>query len=1002
MNQTGSSVVTMSNCRTLAVLLIVVVLLAAAASTVRLGEDAALGRRSVLITIEHPNAAQDAIERDIVIPLEDQLAGIRGVGEVEAYVRPGRAQVQVRFTPNTRMDGAYLEVRESVERAAAGFPTTARRPIINRADIDARPLFAVAFDAANWSEADIRTLFEHIEGVARVEVSGATSGDIEIVYDFLALPHTVSTVGELVRAVRNRQVAAGTSAIGSSDSAGTGTGTGTLPLVLDTRAADPDDLKRTWVNDTLRVEQVAVVRAAAVASAGLARVDGHARALAYIYNSADSGAVTVSRRLREATTPHQDSVILLDRGAELERRLLDAALSMAAGLLSICLLTYLIDRSLRLTLVAAGGLAVATLAGAAATAVFRYDMTVLILAALAISAGLAIDGVVVLFDALRHTEGEIDRARKRAAAPVTLSALTTVVVFIPLFFAPATAVERYGGVAVTITASLTAAVVYVLLLAPSLSKVAENKPRIGRVKTVPAGAASCRTYAALQRIVLFSLMRRRLVLVSGVAIALAATLVWFISPLSGVSLPGSGNSIEFNLVFEPGTTASAVAEQSRELEDAAIDADGVERVIADYRNERARFVVRLRSRSRTTEVRDAVKLAARSIEAGELFFADDLNRNSSGLVTVSVRGPRLETAQSIATSLAEAYQRLAAVDRVVLHFREGAPAHLLALDLIRSEQLAVDPAAIIAELRWAVGRQVVAKRPGHEREHDIVLLPSPDHADTVASLMSLPMFGAERKVSALDVGDLHAIPTTSSISRVNRARSARLSVLTSRPKLVARRLKEGTGTLPIPDGYSVEIASQARQDSAGTGLPYGAVILATLLIGAVLVGYSQRVTESVMVLAQLPVVLSIPVLALLALGVPINDTVLMGLILSAGVSVNNSILVLETRNRLTDDCGRGEIGSAPALLTEAIIAAARPLTVAAATTLIGIAPLLLGIGEQTTVAVLSLALTLGVLGSLVSAFTLLPALYLSFILPVASRMMCRRSRSAPLAASKTS
>ncbi len=982
----------MSSRRALAVLLMAVVVLSASVSTARLGEDGRLGQRSVLITVEQPNSTQNAIERDIVIPLEDQLSGLRGAQEIEALVQPGRAQVQVRFSGGTRMDEAYLDLRESVERAATGFPPTARRPVINRADIDARPLFAAAFDTTKWNEAEIRRLFERIEGVARIEVSGAQSGDIEIVYHPSALPDDVSSAATLVSAVRERQVAIGTSKNGIRDTVSGEKASVTLPLVLDTRAESPQDLERTWVSRTLRLGDVAEARLATGTSSTLALVDGRPRAVAYVYHSSDAGAIEVSRRLRRESSVHAGMVVLLDRGAESERRLREAAISIAAGLISICALTYLFDRSLRLTLVAAGALAVSALAAGAVLSAFDHEVTVLTLAALAISAGLGIDSVVVLSDALRRHGGDAVRARRQAAAPVILSTLTTVVVFVPLLFAPAPEAERYGAPALTIIASLATAAVYVLVLAPHLAGTEEHA-----VHRKKRRSTTNREALLLQRVVVFSFCHRRwLFVATAIAVVAASVASIHVSRADG-ALRGKQHELEFSLVFEPGTVVSVVAERSRAVEEAALSNQGVRRVIVDYRDGRGRFMLHLHPNSDASAVRSAIETAAHSGEHGELFFSDDLDSRNVRSFPVLIRGPQLQTTQVIALRLANAYQQLEDVDRVILHFREGPPAHLLQLDLPRLEQLRVDPASVVAELRWAVGSQVVVKRPGRDREHDIFLVPRVDRGDNVNSLLSAPMFGAHNNLSAFDLGALFAEPTSSTISRVNRARSARLTVLSYRRNRAMQQVQTVTRALPLPEGYAVDIAPGAQDEAAARRLQLGAVVMATLLVGAVLLCFRQQVAESALMLTQIPVVLAIPVLALAALGIPMSATVILGLILSAGVSVNNCIVVLDERDRAAGtSVGRGTT-SGVSLLSVAILAAARPITLATVTTLAGVAPLLFAIGNQTMVSVLSLTLAFGILGSFVTTFTLLPALYLSLSLPWVSRTRLRRWRRSPSA-----
>jgi multidrug efflux pump subunit AcrB len=198
------------------------------------------------------------------------------------------------------------------------------------------------------------------------------------------------------------------------------------------------------------------------------------------------------------------------------------------------------------------------------------------------------------------------------------------------------------------------------------------------------------------------------------------------------------------------------------------------------------------------------------------------------------------------------------------------------------------------------------------------------------------------------------------IYHLNRSRSLSLSILTdrsSRAKLLraTRRILE---SFPFPPEYRGDIGREVEEEILLGKAVRVSLGLAVLLIFFILMFQFESIRISGIILLQIPCSFVCPLLALKAISWSFTLPVIIGLILTSGIAVNNAILVfVDLRaGRLTVE-----------RVYKALVKKLRPLVVSSLTTIAGVLPLLLsGKAGRGILAPLSLTVSMGIAGSLVA------------------------------------
>ena len=472
--------------------------------------------------------------------------------------------------------------------------------------------------------------------------------------------------------------------------------------------------------------------------------------------------------------------------------------------------------------------------------------------------------------------------------------------------------------------------------------------------------------------------------------------------------PGSAEGLRFFVEFPSGWTKEAVLERTEPLERFLCALEGVRLVSGKYERERADFYLSLEDDTQPESV--AARIRGQAYRYREGFFYFPQGEGTRRGVTVVLTGPGLETLRRLSGELAGRIRGLPGVAEVVFHFKEVLPSTLLAIDLEKTRRTGVNPAELYQQLLWYLSSPVAGKWSTGPTERDI-RVGAAGGGDTappgLAALLDLPVVTAPETPSrpaapaadrppggpsgsgypawvsarppvpmgrTVRVGEL-AAPVQERehgrIHRWNRRRSLSFEVLTTpQPgRGAAGQIEALVQGFAFPPEYRGELRIQAAQTRLGRGV-ISSLVLALVLILYILVFQFESLYPAGIVLLQVPLSFVLPLAVLRAAALALSVPAAIGLLLTAGIAVNNAILVL--------DALRGHRPWLAALsaprLYHALASRFRAMLVASLTTVLGVVPLLFaGPVGRGVLAPLSLTIAAGIAGSFVALILTLAA-----------------------------
>ena len=451
----------------------------------------------IIVKTNWPGAAPQEVEREIVSQQEDALKGLEGVKKMNSRARRNRAEVTLEFGPEINFDRALLLVANRLDRVS-GYPEEADEPVLSTSGTEDNAIawFVITRQDGNNREMIsygdflidiVQERIERVEGVAGVNIFGETEREMTITIKPESLARYGMTVSEILRRLR---------AANSSITGG-----------------DVEEGKRRYVvrtegdlNTTRLVEEVVLRSDGEGSNRGLGRVvvrdigqvsvrykNAQARlrmldqpALAFNITREQGANVIktmaevreVVKRLAEGPIKQQgllleqvyDETVYINSSIDLVRQNI-----LYGGILAILVLMIFL-RSWRPTAVVAMSIPVSVVGSFVAMAILGRSLNVISLAGIAFAVGMVVDAAIVVLENIFRLRQE-GRSRVEAAyygaqqvwPAVLVSALTTVMVFIPILIMDLEVGQLFRDIAVAISVSVMLSLLVAVTLIPALS-----------------------------------------------------------------------------------------------------------------------------------------------------------------------------------------------------------------------------------------------------------------------------------------------------------------------------------------------------------------------------------------------------------------------------------------------------------------------------------------------------------------------------------------------------
>ena len=784
------------------------------------------------------------------------------------------------------------------------------------------------------------------------------------------------------------------------------------------------------VRQPIRVSDVAEVELAHAEIDHLVRVNGQEGVGLQVFKEAGANTVEVSRTVRAALAdlerdlPRVSVSMVNDDAALVEDAMDDLLKAALIGIALAVVVLALFLRSLGPTLVVASAVPVSLFVALFAMRLWGHSLNIITLAGLALGAGMLVDNAIVVVESIhrRHRPGASPadtaaRGTGDVAGAIVASTLTTCVVFLPVLFVQGLAARLIEGIAFTVTASLGASLAVAIMLIPALSRwlLPRAKPGTAAPEPTPAASAAASTgitadidedearplgwaFGAVERLVLGLLQLRWLVV--GAAVLAAAGAVYVLLGLGSELLPPADpRQFSMRMVGPPGQRVEATAGAVATLEEAVRQAAGehlqaiqaeVGRLPEDDRlvttelteENTARLLVRLSAEGPTGgQIVAALQPNFTDLPDTEIEWevgASALSRalGSSGPpIVVEIAGQSLPDLRTAATRLRDELATQPELWNVRSSFEGGPPELRIELDRAMADGLGVGLETIARVLQSALdGRRVTMLSTGDEERHVVLSLPQP-RPEELAELRFTSNDGAD-----LALGQVARFVPAEGAREVFRRDQRRVAQVTARvaedsdyPRAIAAA-GETIAATDLPSGLVVRLAGEEEERERAVGELRWAGLLALVLVLMVLAGTFESLLQPLTVLFSIPLALIGVACTLGFLGRPVGVMALLGLIVLAGVAVNDAVLLVSTARRLLAAGMERR-----AALARAAAIRLRPILMTTLTTVLVLAPLALGAGEAAELrSPMAYTIIGGILTSTVGSLLVLPCLYLIF------------------------
>jgi HAE1 family hydrophobic/amphiphilic exporter-1 len=976
------------------------------------------------ITTTYSGAGPREVEREVTIPIEDALATVPGVTQIFSSSTEGRSSVQLRFPWGADLDAAANEVRPALDRVRNRLPAAADAPRLFKFDPNVFPIVLLAIEVRgdpaairDLAEDEISPRLGQVEGVALVEVRGARGREIRVEIDRARLEALGVSEREISQALRAESTSEPGGDVRVGDQRRVVRTVGQFSsveqiaqVVVATRQGIP-----------VRVADVARVRDTLADATSIVRLNGRPAIVVAVSKQSGTNTVAVAQRVfrvvdeLNAQFPQAPMTTVNDGSRFIRRSISNVQFAAVAGggLTVAVLLGFL--RNVSSTLIISTAIPISVLATIFLMFVGGSTLNLITFGGLALAVGMLVDSaIVVLENIFRHREEgrparlAAEESTAEVGTAIVASTLTTLVVFLPMFFTQGIASVMFRPLAVVVTAALLCSLIVALTLIPSLAArvlvVGHGRGASGR-----AAAALERGFMALEdayRRALVTLMRRPLLIVAPSA-ALIAAAVLALPGLGRETFPATDEREFFMTVHHPRGTSLEVSDAvARRVEQVLRETPGIRQVVTFVGggfgpggSHVVNFRVSLTQDAPPTQqvigdLRGRVRLTGATVfyrPLTSLFFF-----RAADPISIDLRGFDLETGNALARRLRGVLEGIPGVTDLQISREESAEEFSVLVDPTKAASFGTNAAQVASSVRAYVGGTTAALfRVGGEDIDVVVRLREEDRA-TPDRLAELPITTPRGVVPLKQLATISGTPGPTQIQRRNRERIITLGGTIS-GRDVGATIAEVRSTVlsqQLPRGFSVAFGGEFEDQQESFAQLLSGFLMSLVLVYMVMASQFERLLEPFLIMAAVPFALVGVVAVLLFTGTSLNVQSGLGAIVLVGVAVNNAIVLITYSLQLQNE-------GVP--LREALARAGqrrlRPILMTTMTTICGLMPLAIGFGEGSELqAPLARAIVGGLVTSSMSSLLLIPALYV--MMDQALRWV-RNRRQAPMAFPET-
>ena len=962
---------------------------------------------TLTIRTEFEGAAPEEIENLISKRVENAVSVVDNVARVSSISKPEVSDVVVEFSWKTDMDFASLAVRERLDMIQ--LPLAAENPILLRYDPSTDPIMRVSVSGSPnlsmlryHSDEFVKPDLESIGGVAAVRVSGGLEQEILVELDEQMLASLGISIQEVTSRLgqENINLTGGTLRDGEAKYL-----VRTLNEFQDiSEMNDVIVAQRTGV--PIRIRDIGTVYSGFKERDIITRINGQESVELAIFKAADANTVSVAQIVRErleqleidykGTRDPLEFDVVFDQSTFIKKSI-DEVLSTAiwGGVLAIAVL-FAFLRSLKTTLIIGLSIPISIVTTFFLMYSYSISLNIMSLSGLALGIGMLVDNSIVVLESIYRYRAMGHGPRESAnlgasevGSAVVASTITTICVFVPIVFVEGVAGQLFADQALTVTFSLAASLVVAIMLIPMLSSLG-RPPRSSEGGTAQekaerqfflvrpydwflSKALNYRLVAIVTALVLFVFSVQLLGRLGSELIPEVSQGEFFVDIRlpSGVPVEQTlTRLIEFEEVLSEVPTAASYYTMAGSGNQTGVQA-------VEEQEHIGQILVKLKPgvlHKREDQIVEDLRQSFARIPGVEYKFSKPNLFSFKTPVEVILQGYNLKSLKAYAQRLTAALEPIEGLRDLKASTEEDNPEIQIRFDRRKLANYNFTINQIAGLIRNKVQGEIPTEFSERDRRIDVRVRLREEDRSSLADLRNLVINpGQANPIILSTVAEVSLAQGPAEIRRIGPDRVAIIS-----GNIVGRDLQSIVGDIEsviagisLPSDFYAYVGGQSEERTVAFESMRFALLLAVFLVYLVMASQFESLVQPFIIMFAIPFAAIGVAIALFVTNQVLNVVVLIGFIVLAGIVVNNAIVLLDLTNQFRIQ-GRKKFDA----IRQACSIRLRPILMTTSTTVLGLLPMALSLGEGSE---LRIPLAITIIGGLVTStlltLVLVPVLY---------------------------
>lgn len=916
------------------------------------------------VQVPYPNGVPSQVEREITRPIEEVLATLGGVKEIDSYSDGDICWVGVEFEWGRDVDVLRLEVKEKIDQIRPELPPDIQDIFLFTFNTNDIPIVEGRISAKDRDLSESYDLLERrvvdrlarLPGVGRVYIDGVEPADISVYLKLDRIKEHDVDVSALFRDLRDSNLDL---TVGQIEEDGLRY---TVRSVASMRSVE--ELEELPVNERgLRLKDIADVHYGTPALT-YGRFLNQEPAVAFVLQkSSDANTVEVVERVKaeleeinhDPLLEGIDVVMFFDQGEQITNSIQGLLSAGVVGSILAIGVLYFFLRRLGTTLIIALAIPISVIGTACYIYLSGRSLNILSMMGLMLGVGMLIDNAVVVLESIyrRMSMGEnpveatLNGSRDVGRAVVSAT-LTSIVVFAPVVLGANNELGIWlGEVGRTISVTLLFSLAVSLTIIPVLTShmLKGGKKSVGRNPLVD------RWGERYGKVLEWTAIKHPWI--TGVPIALGITILTVVA----IAVTGFGPEVDsdrgirqeyvqISYDFTDNVNYKHTKETLQTVQDILWEKRedyGIEHLYGFYMDGWALSRLYLEqdalSEGDMKGMREKLREDLPELAGVQFRLGDDSGSSFGGSKSFSVT-LHGEDSELLATMADEVKRRLELIDDVQdlrTDIEQGADEIQVRVDPELADRYGVS-ATQIAEIMGITFRGVQLPRvPTERREIDLWVLLQPDDRKNIESLSSLLVSVQDgREVTLEQVADLHVTKGPARINREDQRTAVRVQGAYEGEEFdeVLEEIGAAMGALHFPPGYGWNFGSEIREAQEQQLDMLINALLAIACVYMIMASLFESLVHPAVVMFCLPFAVFGVVWMMILSNTPFNIMAMIGMVILIGVIVNNGIVLVDHINHHRRD-GKDRDDAIRLGGRERF----RPILMTATTTVLGLLPL---------------------------------------------------------------